>query len=429
MARPSPPNPIGRFLRRFTRGQLLGAVSGLLIILLGIGFWDLIRDDPPVDDADLLVQIQPAPAEANGLVMLRELGEELIWRPDGSGYPWALVEDYFFAANPDGTRDWPEVRKQLAEVEPILAQVDAIVRAPVFQHPDWHSGDAIYERELHLVAWRLEALLSERAKLALKDGDPDAAWEDLLRLLQLAQRLQGGNLHCRWYSAGLGLQRIQYRTIEKHALALAPDPTTTRRRTDRLRDFHANAAEFSRMIKVSYLIEKIDIASKTDRYRQKEGLWGQVVFKPNRTTRYLATTFREVLANLERPPREMRFPSFNAQYQKYQFLSGLVNRHGHSYQGYGFREALIERHEANLHLELIRVVLALAGYANQHGDALPPRLEDLVPDYLDALPSPSVSGNPIQYDPDTRTVWSESYNPEQEGNGIVLTILSVPKQG
>jgi len=71
----------------------------------------------------------------------------------------------------------------------------------------------------------------------------------------------------------------------------------------------------------------------------------------------------------------------------------------------GFDRVQLERCQLETHVSLVEALVAAKAYSDAEG-ALPERLEDLVPRYLDALPLDRYDGSPLRYARAARAVYS-----------------------
>jgi hypothetical protein len=67
--------------------------------------------------------------------------------------------------------------------------------------------------------------------------------------------------------------------------------------------------------------------------------------------------------------------------------------------------SLAKKSQSDAQLQATRVILALRAYQLTHGN-LPPDLNALVPEFLDAVPADDFDGQPLRYAPDRKIVYS-----------------------
>jgi hypothetical protein len=73
-----------------------------------------------------------------------------------------------------------------------------------------------------------------------------------------------------------------------------------------------------------------------------------------------------------------------------------------------------------------RVAVAVARFQRDHGDALPGALDELVPDYLDEVPSDPLSDGPLRYRLDLRSYVIYSVGPDGTDDGGALVRETAP---
>jgi hypothetical protein len=98
------------------------------------------------------------------------------------------------------------------------------------------------------------------------------------------------------------------------------------------------------------------------------------------------------------------------------WISG--NRHGRELY-YTLRlslEAVLEYKCAeNCSVRATRILFALKAYSMDHDGRLPATPDELVPEYLDAVPLDDYDGKPLRYDPAKRIVYSVGRNLTDDG--------------
>jgi len=149
------------------------------------------------------------------------------------------------------------------------------------------------------------------------------------------------------------------------------------------------------------------------------GPFAPIYYKPHRTIKHLAALLREADANAEQSLAKMKLPygrmidargagPYN--YSGNELASGLM-----------FRYLLTRARKLDADFATTRAALALAGYANQHDGKLPETLEELAPEYIEAIPLDPMDGEPLRYDNVARKVWSIGRDLTDEG-GLPLEL-------
>jgi len=430
MARQPVRNPIHDFIAARTRGQWVGFGVTVAILLLGYVYWEA-SDEPPPDDSDIMaVERRFGPDETNGLLMLEATGDIRNDLEEKIGEP--SFDDTFFVFEGYDEIDWERGAEILKQLAPLEAKYEAILEAEHFHTPNHgvpnfnHDGliesiDA-FQHLFFLSMWK-----GQQQKW-------DEAWELSLRILRLTNRMMESdnivvlNLVA---SAGMG---IACSSIERNLIGLAPDAALTRKRTDELKSYRVQNEWLRREFCFDYQhIWSSDIKKilKEEFLLDDDQLVTSVSFKPNATRRLMMIQLREALENIGKPISETSFPKAKAIANA---PPAVVNRHGHflAIELAYYEVFLPDFARGVASLEVTRVALALAGYANEHGGALPATLEELAPTYIDAIPADPMTGKPFQYDPKARKVWSVGKNLQDDGGGDYPEddiVMRIPKPG
>ena len=241
--------------------------------------------------------------------------------------------------------------------------------------------------------WNLTRLLSARTIGLTLTGDADAAAESAISFLRLRRAIRPSQ---RWLPiAGhevpvvLSLSAPSEQALERLQTALAseedPDGAT--------RDFIEMRA---RILNDAWL----------SKYRLAPGtplpppfpaeLWPSSAMRPW-TTHELVNALRawSEFADIARQPWPKRIGLAAepiARYAKQARPSGFI--------GIGIVVGIFYqtiRPDVLVHDRTSRVAVAVERYRRAHGDALPASLNDLVPQYLDAIPQDPLSGQPLRY--------------------------------
>ncbi len=400
-------NPIAEFYQRRTPTQWAFIASCFAFIILGYATWDAFRDDPPPDVSDLLIKIHPVPDEDNGLVLLEEIGEELAAIDQEP-----TLDELFHVDDSDSPVDWEAIGARLKKMQAPLARLPDALARPSFQANTLWDLEAILVGGGHSLG--IMRILSTRVKLGFHEQRPNTAWEDILLNLRLGQRLQTEETSVDGFYIGIAGSAIGLNDVNELLLELAPSPTVTRQRNEQIKSCQPTADDLHRMFKTEVFLMITSGNAYVQNLAQCEyGPFAPIFYKPNRTLKHLGPLLREALANVDRPYARMDWP-----YSKKISHRGIgpYNYWGNEFVwGYMFQSLLEKTRKLEANFATTRVGLALAGYANQHDGELPESLDQLVPDYIDALPLDPMDGEPLRYDREERKVWSIGRNLTDEG--------------
>ncbi len=391
-------------LPRRRRYRWLGA--GMAIALITVGAWFLIVDEPPPDDADLLLPPIPHVAAADsvwiGLMELRTLISEVppkgtwrmeyasVWKPQSLDNSTQIRElEERLAAYFDGPG------RAIGGIEEILA------RSSLGTATDDPLDTAVGFRE---VGDALNLLL-DRALLARLRGDADACAADLLLLREAGEKLalEGKNL----LEALVGLTYVQqsWNAID----SLLYDSVSSRGweeewlRHETLHERHPGI--FARVMRREY-----EYTSAALDQMQDSSFMALLKFKKNRTQRLVGEEYRALIARSAQPPSKRGAPPLPPTARALQ-RDALLHRNAGEWlipHLAGAFEGALKSYDQSVLIERAgRTELALRIYERTHG-AFPPDLETLVAaiDGLDAVPLDPYSGRALGYDRDLRIIYS-----------------------
>jgi len=449
MSRQPVRNPIHDFIAARTRGQWVGFGVAVAILILGYAYWDAARDEPPPEVPAVLTQKFPTgPDETNGLLMLDEL-IPVIHKIEGTE-PYdpemtveEMMDDLTIIVNSDDPEiisedveptladllepwdedqppQWEAAAERIQDYQEVLAKVDTILQAEHFAVPAGTDFSKVGIPGAGSVT--IISLLDKRARIALHNKRSDAGWEDLLRMMQLGHRIAEGKTYLVGKLTGITAYGHLLNELQTYALQLAPDAATTRHRVQVLNTFRLSEDSLRSAIimEAQLIIESNAFDQMAAMANVEYGTLGPIVFKPNTTRRLYHILFLEALDNVGRRPTELDFHETNRLRNQ---GAPFVNMYGKASLNLGiFHHTIILVSAAESHLDLSRVGLALAGYANGHGGALPATLEELAPTYIDAIPADPMTGRPFLYDPQKRKVWSVGENLQDDGGDPKLDI-------
>ena len=421
-------------------------LGGLVLLLLGALAWEiLIHDAPPPDDAHLMPQWSDRGGHANplavfysrissknvGLLMSRLSNEAAEARP-GTG---AELEAFFHSIQPEldayqalmatdiATWQWPEAPQQ-ALATPSSSSV-------------------------HI--WWMESLakaLRLRVLLLASEGNTEAATRESLLLIRWAHGMKGSELAFNHLFAVSILQSQAADTLDEALTSGPASPALLRHCLQELRGYpdhvpaHLQFADRIQYAKFKDFIPNIppgDLSSIV--YRSKLARQHFPVFlKRNRA---LALKAAFVTARMEAAAHGLRSSQMQAESQRKTWQMTRTSERK-------LPLCLINPNFAGMELVLNTEHLApssisfalLAQHAIQHRQVLlmlamrlhelekgrfPARLEDLVPDYLPAVPEDEFTGTPMRWNPARETLYSVGEDSKDDGGDIFAPIYTAPK--
>jgi hypothetical protein len=397
---------------RTTARLLFGAIFATAALIPG-WIWLHSTDLKAARDGDLQVKRYIAPPDHNGVELLRRALDVLMLSDEESRLAVTL----------SSSEDWePEhVAELLGRDAEALEIVDEALAATYFVLPPMTDL-----ARPEMVGWqKLAKLLVLRAALFASEDDPWGAAADWQRILTLGARIErarGGALLSA--NVGLSIRLLGLEAIEHHARAELLPEAVGLELAKALSAYRSDPESWSEIWLTEYqalrpfLSQDFRVAADALEVRaQPSSLLQRLVpssyvFQPNRTREQLADYFRSRSRQVAMPCSGQTRPpvapidagdagALRQLLLEPNGLGRLVVQEGMD------RYALDEfkRCAADTRLAATQALLGLRAYEVVEG-RLPEALNDLVPDYLDAVPIDAFDGRPLRFRPDRRIVYS-----------------------
>ena len=330
-------------------------------------------------------------------------------------------ESFFEVLN--GERSDPQyIADLLAENKQAMAALERGLKCKVCQPPEIRNVSDLPDYYPGLLdLGRLLHLSTMQARQAKQWDKATVSCCDQLRFASLVQNNPGSLIHalCGMHLLGWGLD-------ETRKMAISPDVTEEqlRKLSEALRYLESWDESFIRAMKAEYQLNantiddmvsgKINLDSK----QVKKGSSDEsdrmpvgFLFQPNKTKKILADVFRNKIKNIPRSPAERE--SMDIEQQIEMELSAPTRFVSPNPLGKIFialvvpavESANIANDRTKIELAATRLIVACRWYEKDHGE-LPPSLNALVPEYLDAVQRDPYDGKPIRYDRDRAIVYS-----------------------
>lgn len=396
------------------------------------------HDDPPPDDSDLRVERVDVPDEENGYVDLCAAGDAL-WQPEGSperaddDTPWEELDErqrYWRITNGE---DWDQdlAAKVLARNRETLGLVATALAKPHFQLPTT-PDNYVKPNVLHMLA--ISQLLELRVRAAAHAGTCDEAFEAAWQLTRLGRRVQQGKGDLIDWFLGttivmLGADQtremlpgteLPVNELKAYVARLAPTSGTDEGLADAFRSEYAFAVrQFSALKNRETTVGGMGgngQAGPDTWTLVKEWPAIEFTFKLNRTKRRAAGVYRALVACTTVPYADMKRPELAslAELRQRDFLNRTGNIVCSMFARTAVRHPFTHKCEIKIRVHVICVLLAMRVFEMEKG-RLPETLEELVPEYLDAVPADDFDGEPLRYDPEKRIIYSVGENLLDDG--------------
>lgn len=419
---------------------LIGIVLfGAFVVTPAVTFLAMYStDEPPHDDSDLRLTLPDVPDHLNTYPLLVQAGEKAYWPKDGTT-PVSVAPE----GSPDTERltdsekldrmleggpwDAALARQVLDRNREALALFEKAMARPHCRFPKVSLMDEMPGFYLCLT---LSRVLVIRSKQEQVDGSPESAFETAITQVRFGDRLARAKGAAAVYWVGRAVRQMGYGRIQRLVSEATVPAVRLRDYADRLAALAPAPETSADALRVDYeaLAEYLD-GLRSGKHDPEEVYGFVTPFLPyalhvNRTKHLMADAARTGIDVAGQPYCEA-LPAIKA------CRKGLSTTGSASWLPREFRPnalgmalyrsvcAQSERiPETRCHLAVSHAVtqamLGLKAYKTQHG-RLPQTLDDLVPEYLKAVPIDAFDGKPIRYDPAKRILYSVGKDGADDG--------------
>jgi len=395
-------------------------VLGVLVLATVWGLAYLFTDDLVPGDTDVFPVRAPIPDEENGYDLFTDAAENA-WPsplPIASEFQ-AFGEKADLVLDVLSRRVWDDevaagILEQNAEV---LALYDAGMARPHLQFPEDMGLAPLVDASAFGWARLMDVVALRAARLGAQ-GDEEAAFAEALCLLEFGHRIEHGQGHLTAYLRGpcakgealrllrdlAGRTSVGSGQLKAHARRVAAYRVDPEALADAFRCEHERLAHAAGAIKRG----EIDcLLNPTEHVGRAAGQFCAYLIQPNRTRRMAAAAFRTYIDNVPRHYADI--VPVNHPVPDPLRLRDLLSPNAFGRLLYGFAQGLESALELkcceNVDVGATGALLAMRAFKAENG-RLPRTLDELVPDYLDAVPVDDFDGSPLRYSPEKRALYS-----------------------
>ena len=405
-------------------------------------------DEGPPDDSNLVLVRPEIPDAQNGFTYTRQAAESLLWpgyRPpgrkgeDASGgdepSPDAENERLLNQMIEGETWDAAVVAQVLDANKPTLALLDKAMACPEFQVPEPEGLEADMSYREWFVA--LAGLACLRTRASMQTGDQERALDEAIAVIRFGHRIEcAKGVVVTWLVGrtvkGLGLAVFDKSVAE---CTLPPDRLMGWAKQlngawpddEGLCDTCRAEYEFTVGIVDDFRrgpssLEKIPGITAAEK-QQAWSYWLHRgwIFRPNETRRLFGDVHQEVIRNVPRPfaSMQLRKPPVHHKWREYgvvrQLLAGnIIGRRLHVILATDGHRLLVLKSAGKTGLAFTKTLLAMKIFRMTTG-RLPDTLDELVPEYIDAVPLDDFDGKPIRYSPEKKILYSVGEDLKDDG--------------
>jgi hypothetical protein len=376
----------------------------------------MVRSSIPATANDKELQFPRAsiPAGSNAFDVLQAATSHVWWPKEQNGHLNDLLRN----------TNWDEAlaRTALANNREALADWDAATKLPDFQVPEPNINDLAP----YLAQWKQLAQVAElRENVLLHNGQDKEAFDRILDHVRLGQQMQNAHGPLIDYLVGtavriMGLSQMQHWTGKTH---LTPNQLK-----DYVRQLGLNpdeeGAAFANTIKAEYQFQvemldamrqgKITNSDASDYHPHPSRLLPLFNFSQTK-----ALYAEEDLKLVQAAPHHFNEAKLPDVYSRPSLAGMVLSGNGIGQILYymtmpAIIPSLATKSKCDTQLQATRTILALRAYQLTHGK-LPPDLNALVPEFLDAVPVDDFDGQPMRYSAEKKMVYSVGKNLKDDG--------------
>lgn len=368
------------------------------------------------DDADLRVLSQEISPPDDGLYHLMAAVAQIEINEADALLMRAFVEGGEIAVE--------DVGRLLDANREALQALARAIEAPHFRLPEMSAEELEFAPEIPLETEQLVGLLRVRSRHEALRGNWEGAFESAVDILRLAHRIEGASravLTTTMMSVGYRAAGLE--TLRELAATAPLRNAQARRWVERLPFYRSDPDAWKRMWAVEYQQWKSLLNWISNRALEESRNGGARLVDTEITEQDLLDLRRETARTLE------VFANMTRSYQRASehncialgelpFPESVSEAAADDDSGEvalqvatpDYRDFFLRRCAEDTALAATQTLIALRAFQQDFG-RLPEQLTDLVPDYLDAIPTDAFRGEPIRYSKARRIV----YSPGTEG--------------
>jgi len=396
-----------KWLLRISLGFL--AVIGLLLACI------FLRSltPAPVQNQELQLARATISPGANGYDLLAAATNNIWWPKDQEQAIGDLVKD----------TNWDDALAAtvLASNREALAGWDAAVKLPDFQVPEVSTMEDLLP---YLASWKqLAQLAMVRENFLLHRGQDQAAFDELVKHIQLGRRMENSHGVLIVYLVGAAVNTMGLGQIQHWVGKTQLTPDQLKAYSLQLKTQPGEAGEaFANAIRVEHQVQMNTLAAmRAGRIKSEDlphfGFWSVwPIFSYSQTEGLFA---RGALMLVKAAPHHYSEANVAGMQARPDMVSICLSGNPVGQILFymmmpALAGSLEKKSKGDVQLQAIRTILALRAYQLTHGH-LPPDLNALVPEFLEAVPVDDFDGQPLRYSAEKKIVYSVGKNLKDDG--------------
>ena len=381
------------------------------LVLIAVFIW-AVQDDLPIDDSDLLVPRREVADADNGIQYVALDEDAVEWPLDPEEELLLEFESEEF--------DVELARTTVAKNQELLDGLQQALLAPAFQYPDVDGlNDAPFLTQWHHLV-RLELL---RLRVLFEDGQEVAALDGTFDVVRFGRLIQASEGFLITFLVGTSIETAGLKTLQSFANRTTLSVEKLKGYIDRI---EATPAEDH--TEATLRIEYRNWCRNIDALKQGEPLlddedtpavvsWAFRLFLlSNETRARLAEHVRTAIAAIQHPIYELAAVDALREQFIFQPQNLVRNGPGKYLLAIMLDGGFLARmpYQRRMTLRGTRLYLALRCFHREH-DRLPASLSELVPQYIDAVPTDPFDGKPLRYSAEESVFYSVGDDLEDDG--------------
>jgi len=430
---------------------VVGLIAAALVTLYIIG-----RDESPPDDSMLILHRADVPDEENGFTYILQAQDALYWPVTKAWKDAALHPLPTEDSDGNAVHGTPETEASDAVKEKVEAMAEGKA---------WDDGLAaeIMERNAttceilkkamacrecqgpeitdismqipwvfdHLAMARMMAL---RSRALLRQGKAEEALDQAVDVVQFGQAVERSKCGVVAYLVGATVKQMGLEALRSELKEAAVPPERLKALADRLATYADSSQGLVDALRVEYEVDWHTARDAAENLpakgsgsnardprilRRWQGLvrFG-IVWKPNQTQRWFVDALRPGVEQADKPLREINWAIDKHDDQPSlprRILSGnLLGQWLYRLMVPGVAKLASIRCQDETNVAMTRTLVALKAFKTKTG-RLPLSLDELVPDYLPAVPLDDFDGKPIRYSAAKKAVYSVGKDAKDDG--------------
>jgi len=428
-------------------------VLAFLALLLGLGVAVCLMDDPPPEDADLRITREAIPDEENAFTCFVEAGNAVVWPHDANILPGSTDCPEDRLLHDDVAWDDALAQKTLEANRRALDLWDQGLARPRLQVPEITRME---ESMPYTLGWlALVGPISLRSRYLAQTGHAKEAYEEAIKLVTFGHRLQGADSCLFTWAVGTFAKMTGLKRLHLLAAEVPLPPERLRAYGDRLASLGTNTTDMADALRMEYRMfcNAVDDLStgatsgpgtpSSDLYQFLRNDWLDIAIhspyhlKPNRTKAIAAAYYRSLIEQTSKTALEAQSHLRRLRLdldRRRAHLSSTVRLFTPNSAGEGIFLGVLSlaptkdhyRHYDNTDIAATRLVLALRAFEAKNGH-LPETLDELVPDFIDAVPLDDFDGKPLRWSKERKILYSVGNNLVDDGGDDERDLLGDPK--